>query len=323
MNSAPSQPGNTFNSQPAGTSNPFAQPAGTQNNPFTQDLKGEFTSNFGTNTNAVSQIFKDGSYGGDGRSKMFIFGAIFLVLAAFGWWMLSDSSSVDEVAESDVAADEETKAEEKPAEETAAAPAVEEAAAPAPEAAVAPEPMATGAVQLMSPENGATLAYDETQGSASFTWGGGPGTIVFSRHSSMQPEVMRVKVSSGSYSFHRPWPGQWYWKVESEAGASEVRSFSVSAPIRRNVALTAPQSGATIAGTGGAVTWTGDKGVAYYRVEMVQGDDWSNPQFKFSSSGSQVQLNGVPAGSYNMRLGAFSEVSGRWEYTAPVAVTVQ
>ena len=50
MNSAPNQSNNTFNSQPA---------TGTQSNPFTADLKGEFTSNFGTNTNAVSQIFKD------------------------------------------------------------------------------------------------------------------------------------------------------------------------------------------------------------------------------------------------------------------------
>ena len=63
--------------------------------------------------------------------------------------------------------------------------------------------------------------------------------------------------------------------------------------------------------------------MAYYRVELNQGDDWSNPQFKFSSSGTQVQLNGVAAGQYSMRLGAFSEVSGRWEYTQPTSVTVQ
>ena len=104
---------------------------------------------------------------------------------------------------------------------------------------------------------------------------------------------------------------------------SEPRSFSVSAPVRRNVAMTAPASGGSIAGTGGVVSWTGDKGVAYYRVELNQGEDWSNPQFKFSSSGSQAQLNAVPAGSYQMRLGAFSEVSGRWEYGQVVPVTVQ
>jgi hypothetical protein len=78
-----------------------------------------------------------------------------------------------------------------------------------------------------------------------------------------------------------------------------------------------------LAGSGGVVSWTGDKGVAYYRVELNQSDDWSNPMFKFSSSGSQVQLNGVGAGQYQLRLGAFSEVSGRWEFTQPIAVTIQ
>ena len=319
MNSAPSQPGNSFNSQPAA--------GGTQNNPFTQDLKGEFTSNFGTNTNAVSQIFKEGNFGGSNRTRNFVIAGVVVVLAFVGWWLLSDSSSDSaDPTETDVAAEHTA-----PKKDEKAVPTTEAVASTAPEAAPAAEaaagakgaPAENGALQLGSPANGANLEYDETQGSASFSWNGGPGTIVFSRHKSMQPEVMRAKVSGSTYSFHRPWPGQWFWKVENEGGASEVRSFSVSSPVRRNVALTAPQAGGTLAGTGGSVAWTGDKGVAYYRVELTQGDDWSNPQYKFSSSGSQIQLNGVSAGAYSLRLGAFSEVSGRWEYTAPVNVTVQ
>ena len=50
MNEAPSnQSGlsDTFSSQPA-----------PQTNPFTADLKGEFTSNFGTNTNVPQQSFQ-------------------------------------------------------------------------------------------------------------------------------------------------------------------------------------------------------------------------------------------------------------------------
>jgi hypothetical protein len=313
MNSAPNQQNNnTFNSQPA---------TGTQSNPFTADLKGEFTSNFGTNTNAVSQIFKDGNFNNNNKSRYIIMGGVLLLIVAVGWFVLSGDEEGEEVVEEtpaeEVATTEEAKPEEKPAEAVAETPAA--APATTPEAA----PAATGSIALSSPENGASLAYDETQGSAMFSWNGGPGTIVFSRHSNMQPEVMRVKVSGSSYAFHHPWPGQWFWKVESEGGASEVRSFSVSAPVRRNVAITAPASGASLAGTGGVVSWQGDKGVAYYRVELSQSDDWSNPQFKFSSSGSQVQLNGVSAGSYNLRLGAFSEVSGRWEYTQPMKVTVQ
>lgn len=318
MNSAPNQPNSTFNSQPA---------SGTQSNPFTADLKGEFTSNFGTNTNAVSQIFKDGSFGSSNRNRYILAGVGVIVLLLVGWLLLSgDGEEGAEVAEEDVPA-EGTPTDEAatPAEGSTAAteaPAAQTPAAQAP-AAEAAAPVATGSIALSSPENGASLAYDETQGAAMFSWSGGPGTVVFSRHSSMQPEVMRVKVSGSSYAFHHPWPGQWFWKVESEGGASEVRSFSVAAPIRRNIAISAPASGAALAGSGGVVSWTGDKGVAYYRVELNQSDDWSNPMFKFSSSGSQVQLNGVAAGQYQLRLGAFSEVSGRWEFTQPIPVTVQ
>jgi hypothetical protein len=316
MNSAPNQPNSTFNSQPA---------TGTQSNPFTADLKGEFTSNFGTNTNAVSQIFKDGSFGSSDKTRYIIFGAVIILVAVVGWFLLSGSGDeAADVAEDDVAA-EDPSATTAATPEDAAKPAEAAPTAEAPAAAPAPETMAppAGAISLSSPDNGASLTYDETQGAALFSWSGGPGTIVFSRHSSMQPEVMRVKVSGSDYSFHHPWPGQWFWKVESEGGASEVRSFSVSAPIRRNIAITAPASGASLAGTGGVVSWTGDKAVAYYRVELNQGDDWSNPLFKFSSAGSQLELNGVGAGQYQLRLGAFSEVSGRWEFTQPISVTVQ
>jgi hypothetical protein len=316
MNSAPNQPNSTFNSQPA---------SGTQSNPFTADLKGEFTSNFGTNTNAVSQIFKDGSFGSSNRNRYILAGVGVVALLLIGWLLLSgEGEEGAEVAEDDVAG-EVAPGDETPA-ATDAAPTAEAPATEAPAAvpsAEAPAPAATGSISLTSPENGASLAYDETQGAAMFSWGGGPGTVVFSRHSSMQPEVMRVKVSGSSYAFHHPWPGQWFWKVESEGGASDVRSFSVAAPIRRNIALSAPAAGAALAGSGGVVAWTGDKGVAYYRVELNQSDDWSNPMFKFSSSGSQVQLNGVGAGQYQLRLGAFSEVSGRWEFTQPIAVTIQ
>lgn len=315
MNSAPNQPNSTFNSQPA---------TGTQSNPFTADLKGEFTSNFGTNTNAVSQIFKDGSFGSSDKTRYIIFGAVIILVAVVAWFLLSgDGEEAADVADEDVPAeDPNATAADKPAE---GAPTAEAPAAEAPAATPAPETVAppAGAIALSSPDNGASLTYDETQGAALFSWSGGPGTIVFSRHSSMQPEVMRVKVSGSDYSFHHPWPGQWFWKVESEGGASEVRSFSVSAPIRRNIAITAPASGASLAGTGGVVSWTGDKAVAYYRVELNQGDDWSNPLFKFSSAGSQLELNGVGAGEYQLRLGAFSEVSGRWEFTQPISVTVQ
>ena len=51
-------------------------------NPFTGDLKGEFSSDFGTNTNAVSQIFKSGSFSSENRTKYIAIGV--LVLAVIG-----------------------------------------------------------------------------------------------------------------------------------------------------------------------------------------------------------------------------------------------
>src|SRR3954468_5823727 len=86
MNEAPSnQTGlnDTFSSQPA-----------PQTNPFTADLKGEFTSNFGTNTNAVSQIFKEGGFVGQNRTKYIILGVVaFLLIGVAAYVLLGDSSS--------------------------------------------------------------------------------------------------------------------------------------------------------------------------------------------------------------------------------------
>ena len=134
MNSAPSQPGNSFNAQQSG---------GTQTNPFTQDLKGEFTSNFGTNTNAVSQIFKEGSFSGNSRMKYYIAGAAILLCGLGAYYFLNDGGG-DEVAPADeVAAETEKPAdaakkaaeakriadEAKKAEEAAKAAAEQQAAA--------------------------------------------------------------------------------------------------------------------------------------------------------------------------------------------------
>ena len=109
---------------------------------------------------------------------------------------------------------------------------------------------------------------------------------------------------------------------ENNSGSTEVRSFSVNSPQRRNVLVAEPAAGAAVAGTGGTVSWQGDSAVAFYRVEFSQGG-WANPQFRFATSGNSVQLQGVAPGQYNMRVGAFSEVSGRWEYTAAQPVDVQ
>mgnify|MGYP006275502303 CR=1 FL=1 len=333
-----------------GMNDSFSSQSTPQSNPFTADLKGEFTSNFGTNTNAVSQIFKEGGFASNNKTKSMILGGVLfaVICVALFMYFSSDSSEStgDDVAsetDSEGGADDaeeqgdatagETKPEEKekaeaPAAATAAAPAAAPAkAAPAPVATAAPKAQrsfsaGSGPITLGEPADGSSITYDESQGPATFSWTGGSGYIVFSRNSSMSPTVMRVPVSGNSYNFNHPWPGTWYWKVENNSGATEVRSFKVGAPPRRNIAIQAPASGASIAGTGGTVSWQGDSKVAYYRVEFTNGS-WANPQYRFASSGNSLQLQGVPAGQFQMRLGAFSEISGRWEYTQPVSVTVQ
>ena len=62
--------------------------------------------------------------------------------------------------------------------------------------------------------------------------------------------------------------------------------------------------------------------MARYKVEVSQ-SGWANPEYKFQTSGQDVQMRGVQPGAYQLRVGAFSEVSGRWEYSQPVDVTVQ
>ena len=342
MNEAPNQNtglNDTFSSQPS-----------PQTNPFTADLKGEFTSNFGTNTNAVSQIFKEGGFVSNNRTKYLIIGGIAVIaLAAVLYFVTSDDDSEGEkTAAEETSGDdsdkEETasvdkakaKAEKEQAEKAKAAEdeakkKAEEAQAQAKKPAAVPASVpkakaagmgGSGAITLAEPADGSSLSYDETQGAANFSWQGRGGSIIFSRNASMKPISHRARVTGNSYSFNHPWPGTWYWKVENRSGSTEVRSFKVSAPPRRNVQLSQPAAGSAIAGSGGTVTWQGDAKVAFYRVELANGS-WANPTHRFASSGNSVQLQGVAAGQYQMRIGAFSEIAGRWEYTAPIQVTVQ
>lgn len=346
---------NEAQSNQTGLSDTFSSQPAPQTNPFTADLKGEFTSNFGTNTNAVSQIFKEGGFVSQNRTKYLIIGGAVIVVLAVLFFFLTDSSSTsdEEFAAGEEAGEEATAGEEESTEETAATEeegeaateeeATEEAstteatdegktAATSASSSSVPDSVpssvgsgtsfGSGPVTLAEPTDGSSLNYDESQGPAVFSWTGGGGHIVFSRNQSMNPPALRIRVNGNSYSFHHPWPGNWFWRVENASGQTEVRSFKVNPPQRRAHAFQQPASGGAIAGNGGTVSWQGDGKVAYYRVEVSTGG-WANPQHRFASSGNSVQLNGVAPGQYQMRLGAFSEVSGRWEYTSPIAVTVQ
>lgn len=347
--------GDTFSSQPAptGLGSATGTGTGTGSNPFTADLKGEFTSNFGTNTNAVSQIFKEGGFVGQNKKKYMIIGGVVLVVVAILAFALFPTSEEEgdttetatedgateeggeEVAEGegekkeeDGAATAQADGEAKPEEKVETTPEASTgessqaaASAAVPRAAGGDGAELSGAITLSEPEDGSSLNYDESQGPAVFRWTGGGGHIVFSRNASMNPVVYRIKVSGNEYAFNQPWPGTWYWKVENASGATEVRSFRVNSPTRRSLQITEP-TGGSVAGNGGVIAWQGDSSIAYYRVELST-SGWANPTHRFATSGNSVKLEGVAAGSYQMRLGAFSEVSGRFEYTSPSTVTVQ
>jgi hypothetical protein len=312
-------------------------------------LKGEFTSNFGTNTNAVSQIFKEGGFVNDRkRLYMIIGGVVAVIILAFVFLMPSDDVSTSEedglMTEEDdlgLVEDGETAGEEAATDEmgatatdptatTDAATTDATATATGTDAAVATDAAApaavSGSVTVIAPVEGQSRAYDEASQAAVFQWEGSAQSLVFSRSQSMTPAARIVDVSGQtSYEFLNPHPGAWYWQIKAADGTvSEVKTFNVLAPERLNLVIGQPAAGGTLAGTGGMISWTAPHTrVAFYRVEFSASGSFARPDFLFSTSGTSVQVNGVTPGSYQVRLGGFSEISGQWEYSAPIQVTAQ
>ncbi len=105
------------------------------------------------------------------------------------------------------------------------------------------------------------------------------------------------------------------------AASSHTRMKQMNAA-KRDIAILEPKNGATLVKDTGMVSWRGDHYVTYYRVEITN-KGWANPSYRFATTGTQMQVHNVPQGAYDMRIGAFSELSGRWEYTNPIKVTVQ
>ena len=301
------------------SSNAAFSQSNTQTDPFTGELKGgEFPSDYGTNTNAVSQMFKGGGLGSQSKGRLILIGVIALGLLGGAFWYMSEPMDGETTAEApeeatDEAAEPDTAVEEEPK------PVTEAKAEPAP----APAPVAE--IKLISPASGAVQAYDETQGPSEFQWEGAADQIIFSRSSTMQPAVRVHNVNgANSFSFEHPYPGTWYWQVRNSAGMSEVSSFTISAPTRRSFPVSQPTPGGNIAGSGGVVTWQAGEKIARYSVELTPaGSSFANPSHRFGTSGTSVALQAVPAGVYDVRVGAFSEVAGRWEWQVIEKVNVQ
>ncbi|MFK7825429.1 MAG: hypothetical protein AB8G05_14845 [Oligoflexales bacterium] len=326
--------------------------------PFSADLKGDFTSNFGTNTNAVSQIFKEGGFVGENKSKLI--GVVALVVAVLlgGYVFLGsdedygdddfvvaeddediddiediedlddadediiDSDPLDEDIDDSSLSDNEIESDPEPIlEEALPDPTDEveyvesESTEYLPEATVAPS--------IVSPADGFARVYDETMVPPEFIWEGSPGGwLVVSQNSSMNPVSIRRRVSENSYRLRKLLPGTWFWQVRNGAGKSGVRSVVITDAPTRVLSLSEPTEGGSLTGSGGVVTWTGDNKVAFYRVE-ISSNGWASPMYRFATSGTQLRVQDVAPGQYQLRVGGFSEVSGRWEYSEPVNISVQ
>ncbi len=98
----------------------------------------------------------------------------------------------------------------------------------------------------------------------------------------------------------------------------------IKPPKRRKISLLGLPKGSSLGKDEELISWHGDTLVTYYRLEFSKSkDNWANPKYRFATSGTSLVVKGVQPDRYHLRLGAFSEVSGRWEYTDPLAVVVK
>ena len=247
---------NDPNSNVAFNTNPDTQ---ASTNPFTGDLKGEFSSDFGTNTNAVSQIFKNSNFSSENRTKYVAIGAVVvLALSAIAFVMTDpgadpfDDEFADEMAEEDAfpedaedldeldaaageseaekddvktaEGDEKEMAEDMQADSEKDVAPEEGMQADAEEATEMAEtmPQSTGDFTLVSPQTGARRPYDETMAPAEFSWEGSADRINFSRSSTMVPLEKSVPLNGASfYALENPYPGTWYWQVVNADGRAK------------------------------------------------------------------------------------------------------
>ena len=319
-------------------------------NPFTSELKSDMTSQLSMDMSTFSQFFKNSGEGSQMKKVALLGALIAIAVGAVVMFNPFASSPTDDAQDIAVVEDDETDEDsssdydddyESDADDLASDSDEEEFDADAggsdygedssgedeysDDGLSSDEGLAAsggeGAPQITSPLDGQARNYDETSADALFEWSGEPGgTIYFSRNAQMDPIERKASVAGNSFKLAHPWPGTWYWRVENAQGQSAVSSFVVDAPVRRQVVLGAlPQP---LSGSGGTISWQGDGKVARYKVELSQ-SGWSNPQFRLQTSGTTVTLSNVMAGTYKLRVGAFSEVAGRWEYTQPQDITIE
>ncbi len=177
---------------------------------------------------------------------------------------------------------------------------------------------------LLQPETNSEWTYDGTAQFPVFTWKSeGSATLVISRDPKVEKNIeIEYQTRDGKYEFRSVLPGQYYWKVASASGSSEIRSFVIHAAIKRKIALISPVEGGAISGERVDVSWSGDEKIRLYRVQYSVNPTLFDPQQDFQTVGTQMTLKLDQKGPVWIRVGAFSLVSEQWEYTEPVKIMV-
>jgi hypothetical protein len=180
--------------------------------------------------------------------------------------------------------------------------------------------LGTGNYAQLSPRDGAVVTYDESRNPPGFKWTGGQGQLVFSRKADMS-RVQKSLVAPSGVRVSRLYPGTWYWQVKGAESSSSIRSLVVKSSRKRNIVLQSPQGGESLPSSGGEVRWIGDERIAYYKIELIK-PETAVTAYRFATSGTSLQIKNVESGSYQLRVGGFSEVSSKWEFSDAINITV-
>lgn len=312
-----SQGNSQFGAPPGGNSG-FPTSGGTGPSEFGQ-------TNFGGGTNAVSQIFKDGGYGGDNRRKIInyvLIGVAIVGLFVLAMWYMSPPSE-------DAALEPMPTAGAKNAAANGAASAAATAEAATDEGITEEEE-----TEVLGEEESATAEEGAAEGSTTTTvssgsWEyneeeGGPvvaasagARVEVSLSPSFSPLYVTGRANgSGQFQIPAPPPGKVYWR---EAGASSGNEMAINPPPRVSIRFSAPSTLAQ----GAQLNWEASGPASFYRVEFASDASFNSLSQVFATTGNSIAISNLGSGSYFVRVSGFNTKAGKWESSSGSAVTVQ
>lgn len=295
--------GSQFNSQANGSQFGGAGNSGTQ-------AGGEFGATSFGGTNAVSQIFKEGGFGGDDKKKKMIvvgaaIAAVVVCLGAVWYLFFSEGGTESEVTTPAIT-------------EPVALPVTQEEAATSEDDAeedAAPVPSAAEALVPAAAANGSTWAYNEESGGPVISVAPGAG-IEVSRLASFAESYVAGKANeAGKFRIPAPPPGKVFWRQQGQSNANEI---TITPPASLGLSFNAP---GTLA-SGGQLKWSASGPVAFFRVEFGTDANFTSVSHAISTSQTSAAAKDVGAGTYFVRVGGFNRASGKWEWSSASSVNV-